>query len=73
MASTQECSPTRGTYFGERDVAKRVYDALVAGGVVHRREMELCRELADLAGSMYQRQSLNDADIDDMLQVAARN
>ncbi len=73
MASTQECSPTRGTYFGERDVAKRVYDALVAGGVVHRREMELCRELADLAGSMYQRQSLSDADIDDMLQVAARN
>ena len=73
MASTQECSPTRGTYFGERDVAKRVYDALVAGGVVHRREMELCRELADLAGNMYQRQSLSDADIDDMLQVAARN
>ena len=73
MANTQECSPTRGTYFGERDVAKRVYDALVAGGVVHRREMELCRELADLAGNMYQRQSLSDADIDDMLQVAARN
>ena len=73
MVTTQEGSLTRGTYFGERDVAKRVYDALVAGGVAHRREMELCRELADLAGSMYQRQSLSDADIDEMLHAALRN
>ena len=72
MASTQECRPTRGTYFGERDVAKRVYDALVAGGAGHQREMELCRELADLAGSMYQQHTLSDADIDDMLQAAAQ-
>jgi len=73
MATTRDCSLTRGTYFGERDVAKRVYDALVAGGIAHRREMELCRELADLAGSMYQRQSLSDADIDQMLQAAVRD
>ena len=73
MITTQEGRLTRGTYFGERDVAKRVYDALVAGGVVHRGEMELCRELADLAGSMYQRQSLSDADIDEMLHAALRN
>ena len=73
MASTQECSLTRGTYFGERDVAKRVYDVLVGSGVAHRRERELCRELAELAGSMYQRQSLSDADIDETLQAAAQN
>ena len=72
MATTRDYKPARGTYFGERDVAKRVYDALVAGGVAHGREMELCRELADLAGSMYQRQSLSDADIDDMLQAAVQ-
>jgi hypothetical protein len=73
MATTQECNLSRGTYFGERDVAKRVYDALVSGGAGHRREMELCRELAALAGSMYRRQSLSAADIDDMLQAAARD
>ena len=72
MDTRQEGKLTRGTYFGERDVAKRVYDALVGDGVSHQREMELCRELADLAGSMYQRQSLSDADIDDMLHAATR-
>ena len=73
MVTTQEGSLTRGTYFGERDVAKRVYDALVGDGVAHRREMELCRELADLAGSMYQRQSQSDADIHAMLHAALRD
>ena len=72
MATTRDFTAARGIYLGERDVAKRVYDALVAGGVAHGREMELCRELADLAGSMYQRRSLSDADIDDMLQAAAQ-
>lgn len=68
-----EQNVTRGTYFGERDVAKRVYDALVSGGVVHQREVALCRELAALAGSMYQRRSLSDADIDEMLGAVARD
>ena len=72
MAITRQGSVPRGTYFGERDVAKRVYDALMAGGVGHYREMELCRELADLAGSMYQRQSLSDADIDEMLRASVQ-
>jgi hypothetical protein len=72
MDTRQEDKLTRGTYFGGRDVAKRVYDALVGDGVSHQREMELCRELADLAGSMYQRQSLSDSDIDDMLHAATR-
>ena len=71
MATTRECNLTRGTYFGERDVAERLYDALMGGGVVRRGERQLCRELADLAGSMYQRQSLSDTDIDDMVQAAA--
>jgi hypothetical protein len=52
-------------------VEKRVYEALVGGGVVHRREMQLCRELAALAGSMYQRRSLSDADVDEMLYAVA--
>ena len=64
---------TESTYLGERDVEKRVYDALVGGGVVHDREMELCRELAALAGSMYQRHSLSDADIDEMLVAVAQD
>lgn len=72
MDTRQEDKLTRGTYFGERDVAKRVYDALVGDGISHQREMELCRELADLAGSMYQRQSLSDADIDEMLTAASQ-
>ncbi len=72
MATTRDYKPARGTYFGERDVAKRVYDALVAGGVAHGREMELCRELAALAGSMYQRQNLSDTDIDEMLYAVAQ-
>ena len=49
--ATREQSLARGTYFGERDVEKRVYDALVGDGNAHHREMELCRELAALAGS----------------------
>ena len=61
----------KGTYFGERDVEKRVYEALVGSGVVHRREMQLCRELAALAGSMYQRRNLSDADVDEMLYAVA--
>ena len=71
--ATREQTLARGTYFGERDVEKRVYDALVGDGIAHHREMELCRELAALAGSMYQRRSLSDADIDDMVQAAARD
>ncbi len=63
---------TKGTYFGERDVEKRVYDALVSDGAVHHRELELCRELAALAGAMYQRRSLSDADVDEMLYAAAQ-
>ena len=50
--ATREQTLARGTYFGERDVEKRVYDALVGDGIAHHREMELCRELAALAGSM---------------------
>ena len=73
MAGTREHKRTAGTYFGERDVEKRVYDALVAGGIAHHREMELCRELAALAGNMYQRQSLSDADIDEMLYAATQD
>lgn len=72
MAMSKQ-SLTRGTYFGERDVEKRVYDALVSGGVAHHREIELCRELAALAGSMYQRRSLSDADVDEMLCAVARS
>jgi len=60
-------------YFGHWDVEKRVYDALVGAGTVHHREMELCRELAALAGSMYERRTLSDADIDEMLYAAARD
>jgi hypothetical protein len=69
----REMNPGKGTYFGERDVERRVYDALVSGGVVHHREQQLCRELAALAGSMYQRRSLSDADVDEMLCAAARD
>ncbi len=69
----REQNRTRGAYFGERDVEKRVYDALVRGGIVHRREIELCRELAALAGTMYQRRTLNDADIDEMLVAVAQD
>ena len=65
--TTREQKVTRNTYFGEWDVEKRVYDALVSGGVVHKSEIELCRELAALAGTMYRRQSLSDADIEEML------
>ena len=72
MARREQNRP-RGAYLGERDVEKRVYDALVRGGIVHRREIELCRELAALAGSMYQRQSLSDTDIDEMLTAVARD
>jgi hypothetical protein len=72
MASSEQCRPI-GAYFGERDVAKRVYDALVSGGVVHYRERELCRELAALAGSMYQRRSLSDAEVDEMLHAVAQD
>jgi hypothetical protein len=68
---TRKRKTDKGTYFGERDVEKRVYEALVGGGVVHRREMQLCRELAALAGSMYQRRSLSDADVDEMLYAVA--
>jgi hypothetical protein len=71
--ANREQNLTRGTYFGERDVEKRVYDALVSGGVAHYREVELCRELAALAGSMYQRRSLSDADVDEMLGAVARD
>jgi len=53
-------------------VEKRVYDALIGGGVVHNSEKELCRELAALAGSMYQRRNLSDTDIDEMLCAVAR-
>jgi hypothetical protein len=70
--ATQEGNVTRGTYFGERDVEKRVYDALIGDGVVHTSEKELCRELAALAGSMYQRRSLSDTDIDEMLYAVAQ-
>jgi len=70
--ATREQTLTRGTYSGERDVEKRVYDALVGGGAAHHREMELCRDLAALAGSMYQRRSLSDADIDEMLYAVAQ-
>ena len=67
-----EQSVTRHAYFGERDVEKRIYDALISGGVVHSSEKELCRELAALAGSMYQRRSLSDSDIDEMLYAVAQ-
>ena len=70
--ATREQTLTRGTYFGEWDVEKRVYDALVGSGAAHHREMELCRELAALAGCMYQRRSLSDADIDEMLYAVAQ-
>lgn len=72
MATSEQSRPTN-TYFGEWDVAKRVYDALVSGGVAHHREMELCRQLAALAGNMYQRRSLSDADVDEMLHAVARD
>jgi len=68
----REQNVSRTTYFGERDVEKRVYDALIGGGVVHNSEKELCRELAALAGSMYQRRNLSDTDIDEMLYAVAR-
>lgn len=71
--AAREQNPGRGTYFGERDVERRVYDALVSGGVAHRRERELCRELAALAASMYQRRSLSDSDVDEMLYAVARD
>ena len=70
--ATGEPGAARRAYFGERDVEKRVYDALVSGGVVHGDERELCRELAALAGSMYQRRTLSDTDIDEMLHAVAR-
>lgn len=69
--ATREQNITKSTYFGEWDVEKRVYDALVSGGVVHNSEITLCRELAALAGTMYRRQSLSDADIDEMLYAVA--
>ena len=69
--ATRKRKTARGTYFGERDVEKRVYEALVGGGVVHRRERQLCRQLAALAGSMYQRRNLSDADVDEMLYAVA--
>ena len=65
--TTRETKRRRRTFFGEWDVEKRVYDALVGDGVVHQSEKQLCRELAALAGSMYKRQSLDDADIREML------
>ncbi len=64
---------TSSTESGEWDVEKRVYDALTSGGIVHRREMELCRELAALAASMYRRRTLSDADIDEMLHTASQD
>lgn len=69
---TNKPNVTRSTYFGEWDVEKRVYDALVSGGVVHKSEMELCRELAALAGSMYRRRDLSDTEIDEMLFAVAQ-
>lgn len=69
----REHDAARNTYFGELDVQKRVYDALVSGGIVHQREIELCRELAALAASMYRRRSLSDADIDEMLGAVAQD
>lgn len=71
--ATQEQNGTRHAYFGERDVEKRVYDALVGGGLVHKSEKELCRELAALAGTLYQRDQLSDTDIDDMLFAVAQD
>ena len=70
---TKKSNVTRSTYFGEWDVEKRVYDALVGGGVVHSSEMELCRELAALAGSMYRRRDLSDSEVDEMLFAAAQD
>ena len=67
----REQNATVRSYFGEYDVQKRVYDALVSGGIVHRAEIELCRELAALAGSMYQRRSLSDADVVEMRNAVA--
>jgi len=69
----REQNLTKNLYSGERDVEKRVYDALVGGGVAHHREMELCRELAALAGNMYQRRRLSDADIEEMLVAVAQD
>ncbi len=71
--ATRKQNLTKGTYFGERDVEKRVYDALVNGGAVCHRELELCRELAALAGTMYQRRSLSDTDVDEMLDAATQD
>jgi len=71
--ATRKQKRIKGTYFGEWDVEKRVYDALVSGGTVAHRELELCRELAALAGTMYQRRSLSDTEIDEMLYAAAQN
>ena len=73
MTTTPKCNLRRGACSGGRDVAERVYDALTGGGGVRRRELQLCRELADLAGSMYQRLSLSDTDIDDMVQAAVQD
>jgi hypothetical protein len=69
----REYDAGRPSYCGEWDVQKRVYDALVSGGIVHQRELDLCRELAALAASMYRRRSLSDADIDEMLCAVARD
>lgn len=69
---TRKQKDSESTYFGHWDVEKRVYDALVGNGAVHDRELELCRELAALAGSMYRRRSLSDADIDEMLYATAQ-
>jgi hypothetical protein len=71
--ATRKPSVTKSAYFGEWDVEKRVYDALVSGGVVHKSEIELCRELAALAGSMYRRRDLSDTEIDEMLYAVARD
>jgi hypothetical protein len=69
--ATREQNVSKSTYFGEWDVEKRVYDALVSGGVVNNSEIELCRELAALAGTLYRRQSLSDADVAEMLYAVA--
>ena len=70
---TRQQKTSASAFFGHWDVEKRIYDALVGGGTVHHREMELCRELAALAGSMYRRRSLSDADIEEMLHAVAQD
>ena len=70
---TKKPNVTKSTYFGEWDVEKRVYDALVSGGIVHKSEIELCRELAALAGSMYRRRDLSDTEVAEMLYAVAQD